>query len=509
MPSELSGCPAQAMNLSVGPFSTAPRTSGETATTGAGVLASASAIPDTARIGPIEMTGFDGPMMIAFAPFSAATAGAVARAAAAPRSSTPSTGPCARWRIMNSWKENHSPRAATHVRSASSVGGSTRAGTPSAVRSSSIASVSVAPAASRRARWRHTARSRSPRLNQTSSPSARSASMTANVSPARPQPRASMRSASQNVTRSGSGETCAPWISTSSPVLATTTSSSPTTSSIPRASLAPPVPPARTTTTASHSGDLDPGVRLVAHVDRDQQGGQRLRDARHLQAPGVDAAQALDEVDQADHAILVLAVVAAHEDVFVERMLEVGARRGAHRVQRADHPHAVGGHLLGLLGGRALPHAEHARGPAADGGGQRDRGIDEELVLAQRALEVGQRLGLVAEGDAEHDDPGLGGRLGVLEALEAAVGQGRAGALGGLDGPVRVARAEHDGHAGAAPAQRQAEAERTGGPDDGNGLAQGRRVYVHGCRVRPSTQRAHPRGRSSRRLPERAGGRRD
>ena len=63
-----------------------------------------------------------------------------------------------------------------------------------------------APAASRRARRRPIARSRSPRLNQTSSPSSRSASMTANVSPARPQPRSSMRSASQNVTRSGSGD---------------------------------------------------------------------------------------------------------------------------------------------------------------------------------------------------------------------------------------------------------------------------------------------------------------
>src|SRR6478672_7791668 len=98
----------------------------------------------------------------------------------------------------------------------------------------------------------------------------------------------------------------------SSAVLATTTSSSPTTSSIPRASLAPPVPPARTTTTASHSGDLDPGVRLVAHVDRDQQGGQRLGDARHLQAPGVHAARALDALDEAEDADLVPRTIAAH-----------------------------------------------------------------------------------------------------------------------------------------------------------------------------------------------------
>ena len=63
-------------------------------------------------------------------------------------------------------------------------------------------------------------------------------------------------------------------------------------------------------------------------------------------------------------------------------------------------------------------------------------------------------------------------------ALEMAVGQGRPGALGGLGGPGGIARAEHDRHAGAAPAQRQAEAERAGGTDDRNGLGQGRRVYV-------------------------------
>src|SRR3954468_14034153 len=72
--------------------------------------------------------------------------------------------------------------------------------------------------------------------------------MTWKVSPARPQPRSSMRSANQKVTRSGSGATYAPYISTSSPVLAMTTRSSPATSAIPRASFAPPVPPARTTT---------------------------------------------------------------------------------------------------------------------------------------------------------------------------------------------------------------------------------------------------------------------
>ena len=49
------------MNASVGPLTARPPTSGLTATTGAGAAAIASRIPGTARIGPIEITGFEGP----------------------------------------------------------------------------------------------------------------------------------------------------------------------------------------------------------------------------------------------------------------------------------------------------------------------------------------------------------------------------------------------------------------------------------------------------------------
>src|SRR5215212_3477378 len=111
MPSAVSGCPAQAMNRSVGPLSTEPRTSGETATTGAEAARSASATPSTRRIGPIEITGFDGPITIACARSSASSTSGVACADSAPRTSTPSTGPSAPLRIMNCWKPSHSPRA--------------------------------------------------------------------------------------------------------------------------------------------------------------------------------------------------------------------------------------------------------------------------------------------------------------------------------------------------------------------------------------------------------------
>jgi hypothetical protein len=195
------------MNAAVGPLTTSPPTMGETATTGAAVARSASAIPGTSRIGRIEMTGFDGPMTTARAVAIAWSAAAGGAASAAPSKATSSTGPSPRRRIMNSWNGHHRPPASTRVRTGASAIGTTRAATPSAAVVSAQSSVSDAPSASRRARRSPSARSRSPRLNQTSSPHSRSASMTMKVSPARPQPRSSMRSASQNVTRSGSGET--------------------------------------------------------------------------------------------------------------------------------------------------------------------------------------------------------------------------------------------------------------------------------------------------------------
>ena len=88
------------MNVAVGPLSTSPRTSGETATTGAAVSRSASRRPGIASIGPIEMTGLDGPMITARASRSAASTSGDGTAAAAPPNSTSSTGAGAPARIM-------------------------------------------------------------------------------------------------------------------------------------------------------------------------------------------------------------------------------------------------------------------------------------------------------------------------------------------------------------------------------------------------------------------------
>ena len=130
------------------------------------------------------MTGLEGPITIARAAAIASSASGAGRAAAAPSNSTPSTGAAARARIKYSWSGHQRPAWRTRVRTRSSLIGSTRPGTPSDSRRTSSASVSRAPSASRAARCTHTARSRSPRLNHTSSPSSRSPSITSKVSPA-------------------------------------------------------------------------------------------------------------------------------------------------------------------------------------------------------------------------------------------------------------------------------------------------------------------------------------
>ena len=61
-----------------------PPTTGETATTGAGAARSASAMPGTARMGPMEITGLEGPTMMARAAATAASASAGTVASAAP-----------------------------------------------------------------------------------------------------------------------------------------------------------------------------------------------------------------------------------------------------------------------------------------------------------------------------------------------------------------------------------------------------------------------------------------
>ena len=73
------------MNAAVGPLSTSPPTSGLTATTGAELAISAARSSSIASIGPIEITGLEGPITIALACLIASSTSGVVPASRAPR----------------------------------------------------------------------------------------------------------------------------------------------------------------------------------------------------------------------------------------------------------------------------------------------------------------------------------------------------------------------------------------------------------------------------------------
>ncbi len=162
---------------------------------------------------------------------------------------------------------------------------------------------------------------------------------------------------------------------------------------------------------------------------------------------------------------LVGALVAADQHVLFEGVLEVGERGGAHGVKGGDHTHPLGRHLQRLLGGRALPDPEHPGRLAADGGGKGHGRVDQQLTGLEHLLEVGEGLGLAAEGHAEDDDLGGACGAGVVVAGEAALGNQLAGALGGFQGAALFARADLDRHAGAGQTDRQTEAQGARGAD--------------------------------------------
>src|SRR3954447_5864476 len=177
----------------------------------------------------------------------------------------------------------------------------------------------------------------------------------------------------------------------SSAVLAITDTPSPSASCMPAASFAPPVPPARTTqrpipltaiarlrpvVCVGEAGDPDPRVRLVAAVDADQHGCQRLADPRLFERTRVDRAQSVDQLDYGRDAALVGLLVTADQDVLVERLAArpaPGAQRGgAQGVEGGQDGDTIGRHLLSLLGRRALPDADGAGRFARDRGGEGD-----------------------------------------------------------------------------------------------------------------------------------------
>jgi hypothetical protein len=88
------------MSVAAGPENTRSSTNGETATTG--VSASASAMPSIAVIGPMLVTGFEGP--ITTGSDSASRTASVAAASSPPRNSTSSTSGSPSWPTQKAWK---------------------------------------------------------------------------------------------------------------------------------------------------------------------------------------------------------------------------------------------------------------------------------------------------------------------------------------------------------------------------------------------------------------------
>src|SRR4051794_38839748 len=116
----------------------------------------------------------------------------------------------------------------------------------------------------------------------------------------------------------------------SSAVLATTERPAPSAACMPAGSWPPPVPPARTTqrpipltgiarlrpvVCVGEAGDPDPRVRLVAAVDADQHGCQRLDDPRLLERARVDRAQPVHQPDHRRGPALVRLLVAPDQGV--------------------------------------------------------------------------------------------------------------------------------------------------------------------------------------------------
>jgi hypothetical protein len=267
--------PSAAINFAAGPEYTRSSTNGETTTTV--VSASASATPSTASIGPMLVTGFDGPTTTG----SASADRTASVAAASPRNSTDSTVGSPFRATQNSWKCITPSGVCISVASGSLLIGSTRQGTPSASASRPVTSVRLWPSSSNPVRVRCIARSRSPmsmnsatpekrrqraslrppvcavssRYRGPSSSPAASASCCSSVcvsvvsSSIPHQVSRSSIPPPRNSTVSISGQTSRPPNSTSSPVLPTTvTSAGGKTDSLPASSFGVPVPPARNVT---------------------------------------------------------------------------------------------------------------------------------------------------------------------------------------------------------------------------------------------------------------------
>src|SRR5580698_5294767 len=131
-----------------------------------------------------------------------------------------------------------------------------------------------------------------------------------------------------------------------------------------------------------------------------------------------------------------------------------------------DHADFFRDQFSGLLRGRALPHADGARGASAQAGGKRNGGVDEDAAGADRGLELLEQRGLALEGDGQHENVGGGTGGGVFHAGDVrGFTRFRLDLCRDLTRALFVARSDDDRLSGARPAERKSH---PGGPGTSN-----------------------------------------
>ena len=160
------------------------------------------------------------------------------------------------------------------------------------------------------------------------------------------------------------------------------------------------------------AGEPDPGVRLVAALTEISSGVSCSTIRAISSGPALTArSPGISSISRATRALSALRSPQTRTSSSSSASASREGRR-ADGVQGGDHGDPVGDHLLGLLGGAALPDAERAGRLAAHRRGQRHRAVDQDLPRSQRLAQVVEVLRLGAEGDGEEDD--LVARRGVL-----------------------------------------------------------------------------------------------
>ena len=226
----------------------------------------------------------------------------------------------------------------------------------------------------------HQARSRSPRLNHTSAPSSRSASITANVSPRRPQPRSSIVVGQPEGDEVGVGRDVG---AVDLDVIARVGDHRPAARRRRRRACRARASRRRCRPASTHHVAPRPRAHSHSGVGQARRGGcprascsARSReissavsdsvDARHLQAPAVDAAQPVDPLDQRAPPRACPRASRRTRSTSWSSAWSRSVSEAALTVCSAETTRTPSGTISGgLLRGRALPHAEHPRRLAA------------------------------------------------------------------------------------------------------------------------------------------------